>query len=102
MLDLLADPARREAAAAQAGEPVALAEVALRAPLTPTTMRDFVCFEAHVEGMVLNEAPRAKVPDDWYEAPTFYSPPPPRSSAPTTRSRCRRAARSSISSSRSA
>ena len=34
----------------------------------PTTMRDFVCFEAHVEGMVLNEAPDATVPDDWYEA----------------------------------
>jgi 2-keto-4-pentenoate hydratase/2-oxohepta-3-ene-1,7-dioic acid hydratase in catechol pathway len=72
MLDLLADPAQREAAAAQAGEPVALADVTLRAPLIPTTMRDFVCFEAHVEGMVLNEAPDAKVPDDWYEAPTFY------------------------------
>lgn len=72
MLDLLADPAQREAAAAKAGEPVALADVTLRAPLTPTTMRDFVCFEAHVEGMVLNEAPDAKVPADWYEAPTFY------------------------------
>jgi 2-keto-4-pentenoate hydratase/2-oxohepta-3-ene-1,7-dioic acid hydratase in catechol pathway len=72
MLDLLADPAQREAAAAQAGEPVALADVTLRAPLIPTTMRDFVCFEAHVEGMVLNEAPDATVPDDWYEAPTFY------------------------------
>ena len=72
MHHLLADPAQREAAAAQAGEPVDLSEVKLRAPLTPTTMRDFVCFEAHVEGMVKNESPDARVPDDWYEAPTFY------------------------------
>jgi 2-keto-4-pentenoate hydratase/2-oxohepta-3-ene-1,7-dioic acid hydratase in catechol pathway len=72
MLDLLADPAAREAAAAAAGESVALSAVTLRAPLMPTTMRDFVCFEAHVEGMVRNESPDAKVPADWYEAPTFY------------------------------
>ena len=72
MLDLLADPAAREAAAARAGEPVALSAVTLLAPLMPTTMRDFVCFEAHVEGMVRNESPDAKVPEDWYEAPTFY------------------------------
>jgi 2-keto-4-pentenoate hydratase/2-oxohepta-3-ene-1,7-dioic acid hydratase in catechol pathway len=72
MRTLLADPAARDAAFAQAGGPVALSEVALKAPLIPTTMRDFVCFEAHVEGMVLNEAPGATVPADWYEAPTFY------------------------------
>ena len=72
MHDLLADSAQREPAATQAGEPLALSEVTLLAPLMPTTMRDFVCFEAHVEGMVLNEAPSATVPDDWYEAPTFY------------------------------
>ncbi len=72
MRDLLADPAHRESAAVQAGAPVALSEVKLRAPLTPTTIRDFVCFEAHVEGMVKNESPDATVPEDWYEAPTFY------------------------------
>jgi 2-keto-4-pentenoate hydratase/2-oxohepta-3-ene-1,7-dioic acid hydratase in catechol pathway len=72
MLDLLADPLAREAAAGHAGEPLALSAVTLRAPLVPTTMRDFVCFEAHVEGMVRNESPDAKVPEDWYEAPTFY------------------------------
>jgi 2-keto-4-pentenoate hydratase/2-oxohepta-3-ene-1,7-dioic acid hydratase in catechol pathway len=72
MLTLLADPAAREAAAATAGAPVALHDVQLRAPLTPTTMRDFVCFEAHVEGMVKNEGPDAVVPEDWFQAPTFY------------------------------
>ena len=72
MRTLLADPVARDAAAARAGDPVALSEVALKAPLIPTTMRDFVCFEAHVEGMVLNEGPGATVPADWYEAPTFY------------------------------
>ncbi|HEX3803914.1 MAG TPA: fumarylacetoacetate hydrolase family protein [Solirubrobacteraceae bacterium] len=72
ILELLADPQARERAAAAADEPVALGDVRLRAPLTPTTLRDFVCFEAHVEGMVKNESPDAVVPADWYEAPTFY------------------------------
>jgi 2-keto-4-pentenoate hydratase/2-oxohepta-3-ene-1,7-dioic acid hydratase in catechol pathway len=72
MRDLLRDPAARERAAGNAGAPIALSAVQLRAPLVPTSMRDFVCFEAHVEGMVMSGGPDARVPEDWYEAPTFY------------------------------
>jgi 2-keto-4-pentenoate hydratase/2-oxohepta-3-ene-1,7-dioic acid hydratase in catechol pathway len=50
------------------GPPVPLPEVRLLPPLDPPTVRDFVAFEEHVEGMV---APGA-VPPEWYEAPTFY------------------------------
>jgi hypothetical protein len=45
-----------------------ISHVHLRAPLAPTTMRDFVCFEAHVEGMVKNEGPDAVVSEDWYQS----------------------------------
>jgi 2-keto-4-pentenoate hydratase/2-oxohepta-3-ene-1,7-dioic acid hydratase in catechol pathway len=70
--ELLVDRELRERAASEAGVALPLDDVRLRAPLMPTTIRDFVCFEAHVEGMVKNESPDAVVPPDWYEAPTFY------------------------------
>jgi 2-keto-4-pentenoate hydratase/2-oxohepta-3-ene-1,7-dioic acid hydratase in catechol pathway len=47
---------------------VPLAAVRLLPPLEPPSVRDFVAFEEHVEGMV---AP-GSVPPEWYEAPTFY------------------------------
>jgi 2-keto-4-pentenoate hydratase/2-oxohepta-3-ene-1,7-dioic acid hydratase in catechol pathway len=75
VLDLLAaTPAKRERLVAREakGKPLALDSVALRAPLRPTSMRDFVNFEAHVEGVVKTESPDAKVPEDWYDAPSFY------------------------------
>ncbi|GAA5162251.1 MULTISPECIES: fumarylacetoacetate hydrolase family protein [Amycolatopsis] len=50
------------------GQPVPLADVRLLPPLDPPTVRDFVAFEEHVEGMV---APGAVAPE-WYQAPTFY------------------------------
>ena len=50
------------------GRSAPLAEVRLLPPLEPPTVRDFVAFEEHVEGMV---AP-GSVPPEWYEAPTFY------------------------------
>ncbi|MGW4527514.1 fumarylacetoacetate hydrolase family protein [Amycolatopsis sp. NPDC004378] len=50
------------------GPSVPLAEVRLLPPLAPPSVRDFVAFEEHVEGMV---AP-GPVPPEWYEAPTFY------------------------------
>ncbi|WP_370964471.1 fumarylacetoacetate hydrolase family protein [Amycolatopsis sp. cg9] len=62
-------PAALEAGAAALGWPaVPLAEVRLLPPLEPPSIRDFVAFEEHVEGMV---AP-GSVPPEWYEAPTFY------------------------------
>jgi len=57
---------------ALANPPVALASVRLLPPLTPPTVRDFVAFEEHVEGVVQSVAEGAGVVDEWYEAPTFY------------------------------
>ncbi|SFW78939.1 Fumarylacetoacetate (FAA) hydrolase family protein [Amycolatopsis australiensis] len=62
-------PAALDAGASVLGGPaVPLAAVRLLPPLDPPSVRDFVAFEEHVEGMV---APGA-VPPEWYEAPTFY------------------------------
>jgi 2-keto-4-pentenoate hydratase/2-oxohepta-3-ene-1,7-dioic acid hydratase in catechol pathway len=52
-----------------AGELVVTGEIApeeLLAPLEPASIRDFVSFEEHVEGIAGEVAP------EWYEAPTFY------------------------------
>ena len=54
------------------GEPLELAEVRLRVPLRPPSVRDFVAFEQHIEGMVKTEGEGATIPAAWYEAPAFY------------------------------
>jgi len=57
----------------RAGEPVAgVAEVTLRAPLSPASVRDFVAFEEHVEGVSAGVEGKSHVADEWYEFPTFY------------------------------
>jgi 2-keto-4-pentenoate hydratase/2-oxohepta-3-ene-1,7-dioic acid hydratase in catechol pathway len=38
----------------------------------PATIRDFVTFEEHVEGMTASPDGVSHVPDEWYEFPTFY------------------------------
>ncbi|MCS7006146.1 MAG: fumarylacetoacetate hydrolase family protein [Thermoleophilia bacterium] len=66
--DLLED----RPAAAETHETVPLASVRLLAPIEPPSIRDFLTFERHVEGMVrLHDPPRGIHPR-WYEAPTFY------------------------------
>ena len=50
----------------------ALAAVRLLPPLQPPTVRDFVAFEEHVEGVRRSVEGVGGVPDAWYEAPTFY------------------------------
>ncbi|MFT4084473.1 MAG: fumarylacetoacetate hydrolase family protein [Nocardioides sp.] len=51
---------------------IALDDVRLLAPLEPASVRDFVAFEAHVEG-VRRSIDRANgVPAAWYDAPAFY------------------------------
>ncbi|GAA5165135.1 MULTISPECIES: fumarylacetoacetate hydrolase family protein [Amycolatopsis] len=50
------------------GDAVPLAGLRLLPPLEAPTVRDFVAFEEHVEGM----AAGAGVGAEWYEAPTFY------------------------------
>ena len=58
MHDLLADPAQRESAATQAGEPLALSEVDFCSPRScPPRCATSSAFEAHVEGMVPTEGP---------------------------------------------
>ena len=47
-------------------------EVRLLPPLNPPTVRDFVAFEEHVEGVVASVGDGAGVVPEWYQAPTFY------------------------------
>ncbi|MFC8797791.1 fumarylacetoacetate hydrolase family protein [Promicromonospora sp. NPDC057138] len=49
-----------------------LADVDLLPPLQPRSIRDFVTFEEHVEGIVRRMSDQAVVVDEWYQAPTFY------------------------------
>ncbi|MDI6105812.1 fumarylacetoacetate hydrolase family protein [Actinoplanes sp. NEAU-A12] len=53
-------------------EPVPLKEVRLLAPLRPRSLRDFVAFEEHVDGVRRSIDGSGGVPDAWYDAPTFY------------------------------
>ncbi|WP_371547788.1 fumarylacetoacetate hydrolase family protein [Streptomyces sp. NBC_00554] len=65
------DMLRTAAADALAGtSPLPLADVRLLPPLQPPTVRDFLTFERHVEGMALGHGDT--VPEEWYQAPTFY------------------------------
>ena len=59
-------------AIATRGEALPLDEVRLRAPLTPASVRDFVTFEEHVEGVRRSVDGAGGVVDTWYDAPTFY------------------------------
>jgi 2-keto-4-pentenoate hydratase/2-oxohepta-3-ene-1,7-dioic acid hydratase in catechol pathway len=51
---------------------IPLADVQLHAPLQPASVRDFVAFEEHVEGVRRAVEGTAGVPDAWYDAPAFY------------------------------
>lgn len=52
------------------GEPAALSSVRLLVPLQPPSVRDFVSFEQHVEGMIMGD--NIPFPEAWYGAPAFY------------------------------
>jgi 2-keto-4-pentenoate hydratase/2-oxohepta-3-ene-1,7-dioic acid hydratase in catechol pathway len=52
------------------GEPVPVGEVRLLVPLQPPSVRDFVTFEQHIEGMVMGDG--IPFPEAWYGAPAFY------------------------------
>lgn len=47
-------------------------EVTLQVPLVPASIRDFVAFEEHVEGVSGAVDGKNEVVPEWYEAPTFY------------------------------
>jgi 2-keto-4-pentenoate hydratase/2-oxohepta-3-ene-1,7-dioic acid hydratase in catechol pathway len=50
-----------------------LDEVELRAPIPhPPTIRDFMTFEQHIEGAIKLTGADARVPEQWYLAPSFY------------------------------
>jgi 2-keto-4-pentenoate hydratase/2-oxohepta-3-ene-1,7-dioic acid hydratase in catechol pathway len=51
--------------------PVPVSEVRLLPPLHPPSIRDFVGFEAHIEG-VARAQEGTGIPPAWYEAPAFY------------------------------
>jgi 2-keto-4-pentenoate hydratase/2-oxohepta-3-ene-1,7-dioic acid hydratase in catechol pathway len=51
---------------------VPLADVRLLPPLRPASIRDFVAFEAHIEGVVKSQEGLDAVPPAWYETPAFY------------------------------
>lgn len=86
---------------AGAGTPVPLSQVRLLPPVAAPTVRDFVAFEEHVEGMRRRAAPDACPAQAWYEVPTFYFSIRTRWSVPTTTWRCPPAASCSTSNSRS-
>jgi 2-keto-4-pentenoate hydratase/2-oxohepta-3-ene-1,7-dioic acid hydratase in catechol pathway len=66
-------PAALEAGAeALAGEATALDAVRLLPPLQPPTVRDFVAFEEHVEGVRKSIDGVGGIVPEWYQAPTFY------------------------------
>ncbi|MGA7148658.1 MAG: fumarylacetoacetate hydrolase family protein [Microbacterium sp.] len=54
------------------GPRIPLASVQLLAPLEPASIRDFVAFEEHVEGVSAGVEGKSHVAPEWYEAPTFY------------------------------
>ena len=74
VLDLLRSGRLREAgeAAAAADDVVPLAGSRLLPPLEAPSVRDFVAFEEHVEGMVAAAPGNPGVAPEWYAAPTFY------------------------------
>lgn len=69
---LAADPAAREEAADLAAQSDGLQpdDVVLLPPVYPTAMRDFLTFEAHVDGMERGHG-NPGVPEDWFLAPVF-------------------------------
>jgi 2-keto-4-pentenoate hydratase/2-oxohepta-3-ene-1,7-dioic acid hydratase in catechol pathway len=58
--------------AALSEAPVAYDEPDLLLPYKPPSVRDFVTFESHVEGVRRSVDNASGVPDAWYDAPTFY------------------------------
>ena len=57
---------------ALAAEGTPLAEVTLVSPVSPASVRDFVAFEEHVEGVSAGVEGKSDVPPEWHQAPTFY------------------------------
>jgi len=65
-------PAALAVGARLGSEPTPLEEVTLLAPLEVASIRDFVAFEEHVEGVTASIDGQSEVVPEWYEYPTFY------------------------------
>ncbi|MFE3054124.1 fumarylacetoacetate hydrolase family protein [Nocardia sp. NPDC059239] len=78
LIDLLGDDGERlhEAGRRALADPRqvrAVSEVTLRSPIPqPPTVRDYMTFESHLEGVMKLTDPRAAIPAEWYHAPAFY------------------------------
>jgi 2-keto-4-pentenoate hydratase/2-oxohepta-3-ene-1,7-dioic acid hydratase in catechol pathway len=72
LFGLLEDLPGQEQVLAASAPPIPLAQVRLLAPVEPPTVRDFVTFEEHVEGVRRSVDGASGVPEQWYRAPTFY------------------------------
>jgi len=57
---------------ARRANPVPFSEADLLLPHGPPSIRDFVTFESHVEGVRRSVDHAVGVPEAWYDAPTFY------------------------------
>ena len=68
----LSESLRRGERLVRDADSVELASVRLLPPLQPPSVRDFVAFEEHVEGIVRSVSGDATIADQWYLAPTFY------------------------------
>jgi len=66
------DQAASLAAEARTHRGYAATDVQLLAPLRPASVRDFVAFEEHVQGVRQAIEGISGVPEAWYDAPTFY------------------------------
>lgn len=54
------------------GAGIPLADVVLQVPLRPASVRDFVTFPEHVEGVRQSIDGAEGIPEAWFDAPTFY------------------------------
>src|SRR6516225_5972439 len=72
-VDLLgAEAGERDRLAQRVEAQLPLADAALLAPVKPPTIRDFSVVEQHIEGVIKDANPNAKVPPVWYESPFCY------------------------------
>ncbi|MEU6389181.1 fumarylacetoacetate hydrolase family protein [Streptomyces sp. NPDC046939] len=67
-------PALLDAGASALDQPPGphVSEVRLLPPIQPSSVRDFVTFEEHVEGVRRSVDGVSGVPEQWYAAPAFY------------------------------
>ncbi len=69
VIDLL-EQTPDQRAAHTLGDATPLADVRLLVPLRPPSVRDFVSFEQHIQGMIMGDG--IPFPEAWYGAPAFY------------------------------